>query len=97
MRKQQRAGTKYLPELDNALDENQRDLVDTLIHPHSTRLNEMIGAQHRITSVVPAYEPDAQPVQARGRIVWSKAYAFQPHGPSYLDPVPDNEAVPYAQ
>ena len=97
MRKKQRSGTKYIPELDQKLDANQADMVDTLIHPHSYRLTEMLGPQHRITSVVPAYNPEAQPTQARGHIVWNNAYRFQAHGPSYLDPVPDSETVPYAE
>lgn len=88
MRKKQMAGTKYLAPLDKALDRNQSDLVDELITPH-VRLPERGGATCKIVSSVPAYEPDAQPTQARGRIVWNKAYVFQPHGPSYLDPVPD--------
>lgn len=89
MRKREMVGTKYMPQLDHKLDANQNDIVDDLITPHSTRLTEMLGPQHRITCTVPAHEPDAQPVQARGRVVWNKAYQFQPHGPSYLDPIPD--------
>lgn len=88
VRKKQMAGTKYDAGLDKALDENQNSLVDTLITPHQ-RIPERGGAQNKITSTVPAHVPDAQPVQARGRIVWNKAYEFQPHGPSYIDPVPD--------
>lgn len=86
MRKREQDGTRYEPAMERALDANQKSMVDEVITPHSTRLNEMLGAQHRITSVVPAYEPDAQPVQGRGRIVWNKAYSFQAKGPSYLDP-----------
>jgi hypothetical protein len=86
MRRKQVDGTDYVPELENKLDTNQVDLVDELITPHSTKLNEILGASHRIVSKIPAYEPEAQPVQARGRIVWSKAYSFQQKGPSYLDP-----------
>jgi hypothetical protein len=89
MRRKQVAGSKYMPGLDKALDNNQDSLVDELITPHSTRLNEMLGCQHRITAKYPAHQVDAQPTQARGRIVWNEAYAFQPHGPSYLDPIPD--------
>jgi hypothetical protein len=89
VRRKQVDGTNYDPDVDRQLNANQHDIVSELITPHSTRLNEMLGAQHRITSVVAAHEPDAQPVQARGRIVWNKAYSFQPHGPSYLDPIPD--------
>lgn len=81
-------GTRYDAKLGGALARNQSDLVDEVITPH-VRLPENIGAQHKITCSVPAYTPDEQPVQARGRIVWSRAYAFQPHGPSYLDPIPD--------
>lgn len=84
MRKSQRVGTKYDPALDRALDKNQGDIIDELITPH-TRINEMMGAKHAIVCSVPAHTPDAQPVQARGRIVWNKAYAFQARGPSYLD------------
>jgi hypothetical protein len=97
MRRSQRVGTKYDPELDNYLDQNQKDLVDELITPHSYKLNEMLGSQHKIVSSVPAYIPDAQPTQARGRIVWNKSYSFQAHGPSYLDPVSDSDTVPYAK
>ena len=93
MRRSQRVGTKYEPELDNYLDQNQNDLVDELITPHSYQLNEMLGSQHKIVSSVPAYNPEAQPVQARGRIVWNRAYSFQAHGPSFLDPIPDAGAV----
>ena len=89
MRRQERVGTKYDSELDESLDANQRDIADELLTPHSTRLNEYIGSSKKIVSSVPAYEPDAQAVQARGRIVWNRAYSFQAHGPSYLDPTPD--------
>jgi hypothetical protein len=88
MRKAQRVGTKYDPAVDKALDRNQESIVDELTTPH-VRLPEKLGAKHRIVSSVPSHEPDAQPVQGRGRIVWNKAYSFQPHGPSYLDPIPD--------
>lgn len=84
MRRSQRVGTKYEPGLDKALDRNQDSLIDELITPH-TRISEMLGAKHKIVSSVPAYTPDAQPVQARGKIVWNKAYSFQAKGPSYLD------------
>lgn len=87
MRRKQMAGTKYMPGLDAKLDANQDDLVNELLTPH-TRIPETLGGA-KIRSTVPAYIPDAQPVQARGRIVWNRAYAFQPHGPSYVDPVPD--------
>lgn len=89
MRRSQRVGTKYDPALDSALDANQADMVDELTTPHSARLNEMIGSSKKIVSSIPAYNPEAQPVQHRGRIVWNKAYSFQAHGPSYLDPTPD--------
>jgi len=97
MRKSQRVGTKYDPELDNYLDQNQKDLVDELITPHSYQLREMIGSQKKICSSVPAYNPDAQPTQARGRIVWNRAYSFQAHGPSFLDPVPDPRGLSNAR
>lgn len=84
MRKSQRVGTKYDPEVDRALDANQNDIIDELITPH-TRLPEMLGAKHKIVCSYPATTPDAQPVQARGRVVWNNAYSFQPRGPSYLD------------
>lgn len=85
MRKSQKVGTKYDADVDAALDRNQKALADELITPHSTRLNEMIASPHKIVSSYPAHEPDAQPVQARGRICWNRAYTFQPRGPSYLD------------
>lgn len=85
MRKSQKVGTKYDPKLDASLDRNQKAMADELTTPHSTRLNEMLGAKHQIVASYPAYEHDAQPVQARGRICWNKAYSFQPKGPSYLD------------
>ena len=84
MRKSQRVGTKYMPELDQKLDANQDDIVSTLLTPH-VRLPETLGAKHHIVCSYPAHVPDAQPVQARGRIVWSRAYEFQPRGPTYLD------------
>lgn len=84
MRRSQRVGTKYMPELDAKLDRNQDDLIDTLLTPH-TKIPETLGAKCKIVSSYPAHVPDAQPVQARGRIVWNKAYSFQPKGPSYLD------------
>jgi hypothetical protein len=87
MRRQQRVGTKYESGLDAQLDHNQMELVDELITPH-VRLPEKLGGG-KIVSSVPAYNHEAQPVQARGRIVWNRAYVFQPHGPSYIDPVPD--------
>jgi hypothetical protein len=73
-----------MPELDAKLDKNQSDILDTLLQPH-TRINETLGAKHKIVASYPAYEHDAQPVQARGRICWNRAYAFQPKGPTYLD------------
>lgn len=97
MRRSQKVGTKYEPELDNYLDQNQKDLVDALITPHSYQLNEMLGSSHKICSSVPAYNPEAQPTQARGRIVWNKAYSFQAHGPSFLDPIPDPGAISHAR
>jgi hypothetical protein len=85
MRKSQRVGTKYMPELDHKLDANQSDIVDTLLTPREPYLGETMGAKHKIVCSYPASVPDAQPVQARGRIVWNKSYAFQKGGPSYLD------------
>jgi hypothetical protein len=96
MRKQERVGTKYTPALDSALDRNQDMMVDELLTPHP-QLSEMKGAKHAIVAKVPAYNPEAQPVQARGRIVWNRAYQFQAHGPSYLDPIPDPEALSHAR
>lgn len=84
MRKSQRVGTKYMPELDHALDRNQSDIIDELTTPH-VRLPETLGPKHHIVCSYPATEPDAQPVQARGRICWNRAYEFQPRGPTYLD------------
>lgn len=89
MDRKQPAGTKLMPEMDRKLDANQSALVDELITPHSTKLNEILGCQHKITANYPAHNDQEQPVQARGRIVWNRAYAFQPHGPSYIDPIPD--------
>jgi hypothetical protein len=89
LRHKEYVGTKYSPELDHQLDRNQADIVDELTTPHA-RIPEMLGAKHRIVCSVPAHTPDAQPVQARGRIVWSRAYSFQARGPSYLDPTPDS-------
>lgn len=88
MRRAQRVGTKYDGDLDDKLNANQNALVDGLTTPH-VRLPERLGAKHKIVAAYPAHEPDAQPVQARGKIVWNKAYSFQPHGPTYLDPIPD--------
>jgi hypothetical protein len=88
MRRRQPVGTKYDADLDNTLDANQNDIVDTLITPH-VKLNEMRGAQHKITASYPAHHDPQMPIRGKGPIVWSRAYAFQPKGPSYLDPVPD--------
>jgi hypothetical protein len=88
MRRREPVGTKYDAQLDAKLDRNQSDMVDALTTPHD-RIPEMLGGA-KIRSTVPAYTPDAQPVQARGRIVWNRAYSFQAHGPSYLDPTSDN-------
>jgi hypothetical protein len=85
MRKTEANGVNYMGPLADAVDHNQHEIVDDLITPHSTQLNEILGPQHRITSKVPAYNEQAQPVQARGRICWNKAYNFQQKGPSYLD------------
>jgi hypothetical protein len=98
MRKQQRVGTKYDGRLDAAIDANQQDLVDEVTKPHSYQLDEWVCCGgHKICSSVPAYNVEAQPVQARGGIVWNKAYKFQAHAPSYLDPVPEGSEVPYAR
>lgn len=82
-------GTRYDGRLQGELSRNQSDMVDALTTPH-VRLPETLGAKHSIVSTVPAYTPDSQPVQARGRICWNRAYTFQPRGPSYLDPTPDS-------
>lgn len=99
MRMREPVGTKYDQDLDNRIDANQQDLVDEVTTPHSYKLPEFVtgGGVHKICSSVPAYNVEAQPTQARGGVVWNKAYKFQAHGPSYLDPVPDDEAVPYAR
>jgi hypothetical protein len=89
MDKKEYVGTKHVDNLDAQLDRNQSELVDILLTPHPKYLGETRGAKHRIVCSVPAYNHEAQPVQARGRIVWNEAYRFQAHGPSYLDPVPD--------
>lgn len=88
MEKKQYVGTKDVTGLDAMLDRNQDELVDVLITKHP-QIQEMKGAKHQIVAKVPAYNVEAQPVQARGRIVWNKAYLFQPHGPTFLDPAPD--------
>jgi len=88
MRRRQPVGTKYDHELDAKLTRNQNALLDTLTTPH-VRLPERGGGQYKITASVAAYTPDEQPTQGDGRIVWNRAYQFQPHGPTYLDPVPD--------
>lgn len=95
LRRKQMVGTKYDADLDAEVDRNQDDLVDELITPH-VRLPERHGGKYKIVSSYPAYEHDAQPVQARGRVVWNKAFLFQSHGPSYLDPIPDSDTVPHA-
>ena len=98
MRKSQRVGTKYDPDLDRKLDANQQDMVDEVTHPHSYQLDEWVCcAGHKICASYPSYQVDAQPTQARGGIVWNKAYKFQPQGPSYLDGVPEGQEVPYAR
>lgn len=89
MRRKQMVGSKYTPALDAELDANQNRMIDYLTQPNQGRISEVLGAGHRIVSSVPAYEVQAQPVQARGRIVWNRAYSFQSHGPSYLDPTPE--------
>ena len=97
MRKSEKVGTKYDSDLDAKIDANQQSLVDDLTHPHSYKLDEDVHPAHKICASYPNYQVDAQPVQARGRIVWNKAYSFQPHGPSFLDPIPDQKAVPDAR
>ena len=85
MRRKQMDGTSYDPSMESHLDQNQNDMVDALTMPHPNRMTEMIGNPHKIVSSVPAYNVEAQPVQARGRIVWNNAYTFQAKGPSFLD------------
>ena len=97
MQKKQYIGSKNMPQLDQMVDRNQDDLVDTLTTPHPKYMGEKKGGKHQIVSRVPAYNPEAQPVQARGRIVWNTSYRFQSHGPSYLDPVPDPDALTEAR
>lgn len=96
MRKKEVTGTRYDAQVDKELDANQQDLVDEVTKPHSYVLPENVtgGGVHKICASYPAHNDQAQAVQARGRIVWNRAYKFQPHGPSYLDPIPDQEAVP---
>lgn len=84
MRRNQRVGTKYDASLDDKLDANQTDLVNTLLTPREPYLGETRGATQRIVCSYPVIQ-ETQPVQARGRIVWNSAYTFQPKGPSYLD------------
>lgn len=87
MEKKQYVGyRKYAPKLTEKVDHNQMELVDELLTPRP-KLPERGGAINKIVSSYPAYNVEAQPVQARGRIVWSKAYSFQAKGPSYLEPV----------
>lgn len=98
MRRQERAGTKYMPQLDAMLDRNQESIVDELMTPRTPMPeNKTGGGVHKICCAVPAYEHDAQPVQARGHIVWNNAYQFQAHAPTYLDPVPDPHALTQAR
>lgn len=99
MRRAQRVGTKYDGRLDAAIDANQQDLVDEVTTPHSYKLDEFVtgGGVSKICSTVPAYNVEAQPTQARGGVVWNRAYKFQAHAPSYLDPVPEGQEVPYAK
>jgi hypothetical protein len=85
MRKRQVDGTNYLPDLEKKLDHNQQEMVDEVITPHSTKLNEMIDAQHKITASYPAHTDPQMPIRGRGPVVWNSAYEFQPKGPSYLD------------
>ena len=72
MRKANPVGTHNVPDLEAGLAANRNDLVETLLRPHP-QLSEMKGAQHKITATVAAQTPDAQPVQARGHVVWNKA------------------------
>jgi len=88
MKKKEEVGTRTDPVVQQQLDRNQRSLVDELITPHP-KINERLGANCAIVSNIPAYDHDAQPIQGRGRVVWNRAYVFQAHGPSYLDPLPD--------
>lgn len=85
MRRSQKVGTKYDGRLDAVLDNNQDSLVNELITPHSYKLNETLGAKHKIVASYPAHTDPQMPVRGRGRIVWNSAYTFQPKGPSYLD------------
>lgn len=85
MRRKQHDGSAYEPALDATVNRNQDAMVDALTNPNPNRMSEMIGNPHKIVSTVPAYNVEAQPVQARGRIVWNDAYAFQAKGPSFLD------------
>ena len=99
MRKAEHTGTKYDTALDRKLDNNQQSMVDEVTQPHSYKLDEYVtgGGVSKICASVPAYQVEAQPVQARGGVVWNKAYSFQAHAPSYLDPVPDGSQVPNAR
>jgi hypothetical protein len=89
MRRSQKVGTKYDPQVDAALDKNQNDLVDELITPHSTKLNEMLGCSHKIVASYPAHTDPQMPIRGQGAVVWNNSYDFQAHGPTYLDPIPD--------
>lgn len=89
MRRSQKVGTKYDAALDRKLDNNQDAMVDELITPHSTRLNEILGPKHQIVASYAAHHDPQMPVRSKGPIVWNRAYEFQSHGPSFLDPVSD--------
>lgn len=85
MRRRQVDGTDYLPDLEKKLDQNQREMVDEVITPHSTKLNEVLGANHKITASYPAHTDPQMPIRGSGPVVWNRAYSFQPKGPAYLD------------
>lgn len=85
MRRKQMVGTKYDGDIDAKLDRNQNQLVDALITPH-VRLPERGGAIHKIVASYPAHHDPQMPIRGSGPIVWNRAYEFQAHGPSFLDP-----------
>ena len=85
MRRSQKVGTKYDPQVDAALDRNQASIVDELTTPH-VRIPENLEGGHKIcASYAPHHDPQ-MPIRGQGAIVWNKSYSFQSKGPSYLDP-----------
>lgn len=102
MRKQEDNGVKtYAPTLDSVLDGNARSITDELITPHP-KINETMGAQHKVTHTRPGYSEAPQPTIARGRPVANNTRAplaggrfiqrVQGPGPKWLEPAPGKES-----